>query len=102
MRILMLNNEFPPLGGGTATVNDALLQRFARVPLGIEAEVLGELLQPLAQDRHAFGGNSQRLAGPQAGVNPDCRDLALLPDRNDDEVERHTAVDGRLALRLGH
>jgi glycosyltransferase involved in cell wall biosynthesis len=32
MRILMLNNEFPPLGGGTATVNDALLQRFARVP----------------------------------------------------------------------
>jgi phosphatidylinositol alpha-1,6-mannosyltransferase len=28
----MLNNEFPPLGGGTGTVNRALLQRFARVP----------------------------------------------------------------------
>lgn len=32
MRILMLNNEFPPLGGGTGTVNDALLQRFAQMP----------------------------------------------------------------------
>ncbi|MFQ3633873.1 glycosyltransferase [Roseiflexus sp.] len=31
MRLLMLNNEFPPLGGGTGTVNKALLQRFARV-----------------------------------------------------------------------
>jgi phosphatidylinositol alpha-1,6-mannosyltransferase len=32
MRLLMLNNEFPPLGGGTGTVNLALLQHFARVP----------------------------------------------------------------------
>jgi phosphatidyl-myo-inositol dimannoside synthase len=32
MRILMLNNEFPPLGGGTGTVNEALLQRFADLP----------------------------------------------------------------------
>lgn len=32
MRILMLNNEFPPLGGGTGTVNRALLQQFACVP----------------------------------------------------------------------
>ena len=32
MRILMLNNEFPPLGGGTGTVNQALLHRLARVP----------------------------------------------------------------------
>ncbi len=28
----MLNNEFPPLGGGTGTVNRALLQRFAENP----------------------------------------------------------------------
>lgn len=28
----MLNNEFPPLGGGTGTVNRALLERWARVP----------------------------------------------------------------------
>lgn len=31
MRVLMLNNEFPPLGGGTGTVNRALLQRFAQM-----------------------------------------------------------------------
>jgi glycosyltransferase involved in cell wall biosynthesis len=31
MRILMLNNEFPPLGGGTGTVNRALLQQFAQM-----------------------------------------------------------------------
>ena len=32
MRLLMLNNEFPPLGGGTGTVNRALLERLAGVP----------------------------------------------------------------------
>ena len=32
MRLLMLNNEFPPLGGGTGTVNRAMLERFAQVP----------------------------------------------------------------------
>lgn len=32
MHILMLNNEFPPLGGGTGTVNRAILQRLARQP----------------------------------------------------------------------
>ena len=31
MRVLMLNNEFPPLGGGTGTVNEALLKRLASV-----------------------------------------------------------------------
>src|SRR5256885_11924669 len=28
----MLNNEFPPLGGGTGTVNRAILQRLALLP----------------------------------------------------------------------
>jgi glycosyltransferase involved in cell wall biosynthesis len=32
MRILMLDNEFPPLGGGTGVVNYHLLQEFARYP----------------------------------------------------------------------
>jgi phosphatidylinositol alpha-1,6-mannosyltransferase len=32
MRVLMLNNEFPPIGGGTGTVNQALLQRMVSVP----------------------------------------------------------------------
>ncbi|OQY88330.1 MAG: glycosyl transferase family 1 [Chloroflexi bacterium UTCFX4] len=30
MKILMLNNEFPPLGGGTGTVNRELLKRWTR------------------------------------------------------------------------
>ncbi|MBN1146712.1 MAG: glycosyltransferase family 4 protein [Anaerolineales bacterium] len=32
MRLLMLNNEFPPLGGGTGTVNQAILHRLAQSP----------------------------------------------------------------------
>jgi glycosyltransferase involved in cell wall biosynthesis len=39
MRILMLNNEFPPLGGGTGTVNQALLRRFAHLP-GLEIDLV--------------------------------------------------------------
>jgi glycosyltransferase involved in cell wall biosynthesis len=39
MRLLMLNNEFPPLGGGTGTVNRALLQRFAQLP-GLEIDLV--------------------------------------------------------------
>src|SRR5690606_1872320 len=32
MRILMLDNEFPPLGGGMGTVNQALLQCYSCTP----------------------------------------------------------------------
>jgi phosphatidyl-myo-inositol dimannoside synthase len=32
MRVLMLDNEFPPLGGGMGTVNQALLECYARTP----------------------------------------------------------------------
>ncbi|MHB1317772.1 MAG: glycosyltransferase, partial [Anaerolineae bacterium] len=39
MRVLMLNNEFPPLGGGTGTVTSALLARFARIP-GLEIDLI--------------------------------------------------------------
>lgn len=39
MRLLMLNNEFPPLGGGTGTVNRSILERFARVP-GLEIDLV--------------------------------------------------------------
>ena len=28
----MLNNEFPPLGGGTGTVNSELLKQFKKYP----------------------------------------------------------------------
>jgi glycosyltransferase involved in cell wall biosynthesis len=43
LRILMLNNEFPPLGGGTGTVTRALLLRFAQLP-EIEIELLTSAL----------------------------------------------------------
>jgi phosphatidyl-myo-inositol dimannoside synthase len=32
MRILMLNNEFPPLGGGTGIVNQTLFNYFKDLP----------------------------------------------------------------------
>jgi phosphatidyl-myo-inositol dimannoside synthase len=43
MRLLMLNNEFPPLGGGTGTVNRALLDRFATVS-DVEIELITSAL----------------------------------------------------------
>jgi phosphatidylinositol alpha-1,6-mannosyltransferase len=43
MRLLMLNNEFPPLGGGTGTVNRAMLERFAQVP-GLEIDLVTSAL----------------------------------------------------------
>jgi phosphatidyl-myo-inositol dimannoside synthase len=45
----MLNNEFPPLGGGTGTVNQALLQCFARVP-GLEIDLITSALGKSAQE----------------------------------------------------
>ncbi len=39
MRILMLNNEFPPIGGGTGTVNKALLERIA-LDTGVEIDLI--------------------------------------------------------------
>jgi len=49
VRILMLNNEFPPLGGGTGTVNRALLKCFARVP-GLEIDLITSALGKSAQE----------------------------------------------------
>lgn len=43
MRLLMLNNEFPPLGGGTGTVNLAMLEHFARIP-GLEIDLITSAL----------------------------------------------------------
>jgi glycosyltransferase involved in cell wall biosynthesis len=43
MRVLMLNNEFPPLGGGTGTVNQALLRHFAQQP-GLEIDLITSAL----------------------------------------------------------
>ena len=52
---------------------DRVAQRLARMALGIEAEILVELLQARAQDRHVLGRDAQRFAGPQAGMDADAR-----------------------------
>jgi len=39
----MLNNEFPPLGGGTGTVNQAILQQLAKKP-GLEIDLITSAL----------------------------------------------------------
>lgn len=44
MRLLMLNNEFPPLGGGTGTVHKALLDRLA-LESTIDVDVVTSALQ---------------------------------------------------------
>jgi phosphatidyl-myo-inositol dimannoside synthase len=48
MRILMLNNEFPPLGGGTGTVNRAILERLAAVP-GLSVDLVTSALGRVAE-----------------------------------------------------
>jgi hypothetical protein len=77
-------------------------QRLARMALGIEAEILVELLQALAQDGHAFRRDPKRFAGPKPRMNTDAGDLAVVLYRYNYEVERHSAVDRRLALGLCH
>jgi len=49
LRLLMLNNEFPPLGGGTGTVNQALLSRFAAVPW-LEIDLITSALGKRAEE----------------------------------------------------
>ena len=57
---------------------DRVAQRLARMALGIEPEILVELLEPRAQHRHLLGRNAQRLAGPQAGMDADAGDLVAV------------------------
>jgi glycosyltransferase involved in cell wall biosynthesis len=45
----MLNNEFPPLGGGTGTVNLALLEKFADMP-DIEIDLITSELGNIANE----------------------------------------------------
>src|SRR5690348_6877034 len=70
--------------------------------LGVEAEIAVELVEALAQYRHFLWRDAQRFAGPQPGVNADADHLPALADRNDHEVERNAAVNGRLAFGLRH
>ena len=55
MRILMLNNEFPPLGGGTGTVNQAMLERFSGasdLEIDLVTSALGRVFE-----QEVFAGN---------------------------------------------
>ncbi len=47
----MLNNEFPPLGGGTGTVNRAILQRLAAHP-GLEIDLVTSALGRRYEEEH--------------------------------------------------
>jgi phosphatidylinositol alpha-1,6-mannosyltransferase len=49
VRVLMLNNEFPPLGGGTGTVNRAVLNCFTRLP-GLEVDLITSALGKRAEE----------------------------------------------------
>ena len=53
MRVLMLNNEFPPLGGGTGTVNRAILQRLAAHP-GLEIDLVTSALRSTLRRRAIY------------------------------------------------
>ena len=64
LRILMLNNEYPPLGGGTGTVNQALLLRFAEAP-DLEIDLITSALGK-EQESEAF---SQRVHIYRVPVN---------------------------------
>jgi phosphatidylinositol alpha-1,6-mannosyltransferase len=57
MHLLMLNNEFPPLGGGTGTVNQAMLQRFAHLP-GLEIDLITSALGRVSE-QEPFTGRIQ-------------------------------------------
>src|SRR3954463_3645100 len=79
-----------------------MAQRLARMAFGIEAEVLVELLKAPAQHRHFLWRHTQRLTGPQSGMDANSGYLVTIAKRNHDEIERNPAVDGRLAFGLGH
>ena len=78
-----------------------MAQRLAAMAARLEAELALQLGELAPEHRHLLDRRGQRLAGPQAGMDADAGDLALLAHRHDDEVERHAAVDGRLAVGLG-
>lgn len=67
MRVLMLNNEFPPLGGGTGTVNRAILSRMADLP-GLEVDLLTSALG-WRPERERLAERVRLLKVPVANAN---------------------------------
>ncbi len=81
---------------------EGVAKRLAVMAARLEAEFLLELVELAAKQRHLLDRRGQRLAGPQAGMDADAGDPALLAQRHDDEVERHPPVNRRAQIRLGH
>jgi phosphatidyl-myo-inositol dimannoside synthase len=67
MRILMLNNEFPPLGGGMGTANRALLRYLCQEP-EIEVDLITSALGGHGSEEH-FSDRIRILKVPVWNVN---------------------------------
>ena len=52
-----------------------------------------EVLENPPEQWNLLDRGGQRFAGPQPDMNSDRRDLAILPDRHRDQIERDPAVD---------
>ena len=75
-------------------------QRLAGMAAGIEIELGDQLAEPRTQDGNLGRRGRQRGAGPDAGMDRQRGDLALLSDGNDEQVERDLAVDLAQPVRL--
>lgn len=67
MKILMFNNEFPPLGGGTGTVNRELFERFKNFP-EIKIDLVTSAFGNKKQTRH-FSDNIRIIELPVGKKN---------------------------------
>ncbi len=76
------------------------MQGLAGMAGGIEAKILFQRGQAMAEQGHAIGAGGQRGRGPQAGMAIDRDDARSLADGQHDEVERQAAVNGGDAIRL--
>ncbi len=90
MRILMLNNEFPPLGGGTGTVNRAILLRLSGVE-SLEIDLVTSATDKKASEER-IAPNIRILKVP---VNP-----RLLHHATNRELITYAVYGFPLALRL--
>ena len=68
----------------------------------IEPELLVQLTEALAKHRNFLDGCAKRLAGPKPDMDSDAGDLATFSNRNDNEIERDSTMDGRLAIGFRH
>lgn len=90
MRLLMLNNEFPPLGGGTGTVNQAMLRQFSQIA-GWEIDLITSALGSVGAEE-TFSERIRLYKVPVRNRN--------LHHSSNRELAEYAARSFRLALRL--